>query len=79
MKDTEFDTFSRELVSSDVLPLIKTSLLRDGAVVTKPTELGYNVLKICDGKRADVSEVDIGIVRCTNLFLTLCSLCDEFT
>lgn len=63
MKDTEFDTISRELVSSDVLPLVKISLFRDGVIVTKTTELGYSVLKICDEKRVDISEVDIGIVR----------------
>lgn len=63
MKNTEFDNISKELVSSDVLPLVKTSLLRDGAIVTKSTELGYDVIKICDGKRVDISEVDIGIVR----------------
>ncbi len=72
MKAADFDSLSSELVSSDVLPLVKTSLIRDGVIVSKSTELGYNVLKICDRKGTDISEVDVGIVRCSD---SLCSHC----
>ena len=66
MKAADFDSLSSELVSSDVLPLVKTSLIRDGVIVSKSTELGYNVLKICDRKGTYISEVDVGIVRCSD-------------
>ena len=64
MKVTDFDTVSSNLVGADVMPLVKAALLKDGVIVTQSTDLGFDVLKICDGREKSVSEVDVGIVRC---------------
>ena len=64
MKLADFDTVSRDIVSAEVLPLVKAALLREGVVATRSTDLGFDVLKICDFRDKSISEVDVGIVRC---------------
>ena len=71
MKSSDFEKLCLEVVSRESVAIVKWQLLRDGKLARRETEFGYEVVKMCLAKERGmkVTDVDIGIVRYTELCL----------
>ena len=72
MRDKEFEELCLGVVSSEALPVVAQQLLLNGQLAKTGTEFGYEVVKLSPSKTKglEVTDVDIGIIRCAILYLT---------